>query len=79
MRIDILMSLTGLTFEDAWARRVESDLDGVKAFFISKGDLITSKKAVGRPQDLIDADLLSAADRTGEGPESQILTPKPKS
>jgi len=77
VRIDILMSLTGLTFEDAWARRVESDLDGVKAFFISKGDLITSKKAVGRSQDLIDADLLAASDRIAD--EYQIPTPKPKS
>jgi hypothetical protein len=69
VRIDILMALSGVTFEDAWAKRVESDLDGVKTFFISKGDLITSKKAVGRPQDLIDAELLTASDRTAKGPK----------
>ena len=67
VRIDILMSLKGVSFEDAWAKRVGSDLDGVKAFFISKGDLITSKKAVGRPQDLIDADLLTTSDRATKG------------
>jgi hypothetical protein len=28
-------------------------------FFISRQDLITAKRASGRPQDMIDADLLS--------------------
>jgi hypothetical protein len=38
---------------------VEIDFDGLKVIFISKQDLIDSKRAAGRPQDLIDADLLS--------------------
>ena len=59
-RIDILMSITGLTFDEAWGNRVEVDFDGVKANFISRKDLIVCKLATGRPQDLIDAELLSA-------------------
>ena len=62
VRIDILMSMKGLRFEDAWERRVESDLDGVKAFFISREDLINSKKLVGRPRDLADAEALALSD-----------------
>lgn len=58
VRVDILMSLPGLEFEAAWGRRVEVDFDGVPVPFISKQDLITSKLASGRPQDLIDADAL---------------------
>jgi|GEM_PF-3956383 len=34
--------------------------------FISKQDLITSKRAAGRPQDLIDADSLSKVDAEEE-------------
>ena len=59
MRVDILMGIPGLTFDNAWQHRVEVDFDGVLVKFISREDLITSKKASGRPQDLIDADLLS--------------------
>ena len=58
VRVDILMSIPGLAFEDAWSRRVEVNFDGILVPFISKRDLITSKLASGRPQDLIDADLL---------------------
>lgn len=62
VRVDILMSIPGLKFDDAWERRVMVDFDGVMVPFISKQDLITSKIATGRPQDLIDAHLLKEAD-----------------
>ncbi len=59
VRIDILMSIPGLDFEDAWSRRVEADFDGIPIAFISKHDLITAKLASGRPHDLRDAEILS--------------------
>ncbi|MCL4529276.1 MAG: nucleotidyltransferase [Chloroflexi bacterium] len=59
VRVDILMGIPGIKFEEYWNRRMEVDFDGLKVVFISKQDLITSKRAAGRPQDLIDADLLS--------------------
>ncbi len=58
VRVDILMSLTGLQFADAWTRRVEVDFEGVPTYFISLQDLITTKQALGRPQDVIDIALL---------------------
>ncbi len=58
MRVDILMGIPGLGFEKAWQHRVEVDFDGLVVKFISREDLIAAKKASGRPQDLIDADLL---------------------
>ena len=70
VRIDILMSMKGLRFEDAWERRVESDLYGVKTFFISREDLITSKKQVGRPQDLADVEALALGECKPEKPGS---------
>jgi hypothetical protein len=59
VRVDILMSIPGLSFEPAWDNRIEADFDGVSVPFISRGDLIASKQAVGRPQDLIDVSLLT--------------------
>jgi predicted nucleotidyltransferase len=62
LRADILMSIPGLKFDEAWERRVMVDFDGIMVQFISKQDLITSKIASGRPQDLIDAQLLRETD-----------------
>ena len=58
-RIDILMSIPGVDFEDAWTRREIVEFDGISAAFIARSDLIRSKIASGRPQDLIDADALA--------------------
>jgi hypothetical protein len=57
-RVDILMSIQGVLFTDAWSNRVVSDFDGVAAHVISRKDLIANKRAVGRPQDVIDANNL---------------------
>ena len=56
---DVLPDIPGIDFEAAWEHRVETVVDaasGLKANFISAGDLIASKLAAGRPQDLADAD-----------------------
>ena len=58
VRVDVLMGIFGIDFEECWARRAEVDFDGLKVNFISKQDLIISKRASGRPQDLLDADTL---------------------
>jgi hypothetical protein len=55
---DILPEIPGVEFEAAWERRVETVIDaatGLKANFISAEDLIASKLAAGRPQDIADA------------------------
>ena len=62
VRVDILMSIPGLRFEPCWERRVEVDFDGVTTHFISKQDLIASKLAAGRPQDLLDVEVLKQAE-----------------
>ncbi|MFZ5921922.1 MAG: DUF6036 family nucleotidyltransferase [Chloroflexota bacterium] len=62
IRVDVLMGIPGIQFEDAWKRRVSVDFEGLPVLFISKQDLIAAKRASGRPQDLIDADLLDRPD-----------------
>ncbi len=53
-RVDVMMSVKGLDFDESWSRRVEVEVGGVVVPFISKKDLIAAKKASGRPQDLLD-------------------------
>jgi hypothetical protein len=60
-RIDVLTSISGVNFEDAWARRVESDFDDVRASFISIEHLIKNKKSTGRLADLVDCEVLEKA------------------
>jgi hypothetical protein len=57
-RVDILMSIQGVRFADAWSSRVASDFDGVTGHVISRKDLIANKRALGRPQDLVDVNSL---------------------
>ena len=57
-RIDILMSIDGLNFAEAWANRQESTFSGQKAWFIGRSDLIKNKRASARHIDLHDAELL---------------------
>jgi len=59
VRVDILMGIPGLKFQEAWNRRETVWFDDLPVIFISRNDLIKAKRASGRPQDLIDADLLS--------------------
>ena len=57
-RIDILMAVKGLQFPEAWARRVETEFEDVPMMVVSKEDLLVAKEAMGRPQDLLDAQAL---------------------
>lgn len=60
-RLDIMMSIPGVSFEAAWANREESQVEGLGIPFISKADLIKTKKASGRDQDRLDIKKLRKA------------------
>jgi uncharacterized nucleotidyltransferase DUF6036 len=62
-RIDLLTSIAGLSFEAAWQHRVESTYAGIPIYLIGLDDLITAKRSAGRPQDLLDIELLERAKR----------------
>jgi hypothetical protein len=57
-RIDLLTSLTGLVFGEAWATRDAGRLGDVECFFIGRDALIRNKRALGRPRDLADLEAL---------------------
>jgi uncharacterized nucleotidyltransferase DUF6036 len=67
LRIEILPRIDGVDFDAAWARREEILIDpegGLKAPFLSRDDLITTKLASGRPQDLADVEAIRNAQRS---------------
>lgn len=57
-RIDIIVDVDGVNFEECYERRIEAELDGVAVKFLSLTDLIQSKKSGQRLQDLADAEQL---------------------
>ena len=57
-RIDILTSLTGVAFDQAWQNKMAIIIEGREVFCIGLDDLLINKKATGRPQDLADVDSL---------------------
>jgi hypothetical protein len=58
LRIDVLMSLPGVDFADAWARKVRVPFGAAEVNLISREDLIASKRLSGRHMDLHDVELL---------------------
>ncbi|MEX2282054.1 MAG: nucleotidyltransferase [Gemmatimonadota bacterium] len=58
-RIDILTSITGVEFEEAWNSRIEVMIEGRSVPVIGRSDLIANKRASGRPRDLADVDELT--------------------
>jgi len=62
-RVDIMMSIPGVEFEEAWKNCEVVELDTLKIPFISRSDLIRAKEASGRPQDRIDIDKLKQAEQ----------------
>ena len=62
-RIDVLSGISGVTFEDAWSRRLEITIGDLTVPVIGRDDFITNKRASGRPKDLSDLALLPPGDR----------------
>ncbi len=53
-RIDILTSIDGVEFDQAWERRITVSIGTSSLPIIGRDDLVANKVAVGRPQDLAD-------------------------
>jgi len=57
-RMDLMTSISGVAFEEAWNTREYGNLDGLQVPYICKELLKRNKAAVGRKQDLADLDYL---------------------
>jgi predicted nucleotidyltransferase len=61
MRIEILNSISGITFDAAYPNRTEAKFDGLTVPVISLADLVANKLASGRTKDMADAEELGRA------------------
>ena len=66
-RIDLLTDLEAVNFESCYESRNVMDFDGLKVNFIDAENLIKTKRAVGRMQDLLDVENLES----GRGNKNQ--------
>lgn len=62
-RIDVITSIAGVRFSTAWRNRGRGLLREVPVWFLGRAELIRNKRAVGRPQDLADLDILARTAR----------------
>ena len=60
-RVDILTSIELLEFAACWSRRQLTTFGGAPIQVVHIDDLIANKRAVGRPQDLLDVEWLEKA------------------
>jgi len=58
VRIDIMTSVTGVSWEKAMAGKVPGSYGDTTVHFISRDDLIANKQALGRKKDLADLEAL---------------------
>ncbi|MCJ7729305.1 MAG: nucleotidyltransferase [Sedimentisphaerales bacterium] len=58
VRVDIITSLTGVSWQQVNSKRIKGKYGGVSVSFISRKHLILNKKATGRKRDLADIEAL---------------------
>ena len=67
LRIDVMTSIDGVEFANAWQSRIEAKFGDHKLGFLGREQLLQNKQASGRPKDLLDIELL----KEGQDSESQ--------
>jgi len=58
VRIDLITSLTGVTWPEAWAGKISGRFGDVPVYFIGRGEFVMNKRALGRKRDLADLEAL---------------------
>ncbi len=58
-RIDILTSISGVSFEQAWKNHISFAMKDQQVPVIGREELILNKRAAARPRDLIDLEILA--------------------
>jgi hypothetical protein len=62
MLVKLINAISGLTFDEAWKDKATGTYGSTKISFLSKQNLLKTKKAAGRPQDLRDIEELGGKD-----------------
>ena len=63
VRVDIMTSIEGCSFEEAWKTKISATYGRQKIFFIGINELLKNKRTSKRKQDKIDLDILLSAKR----------------
>ncbi len=58
VRLEVLTSITGVAFTDAYVRRIQVDVNGLVVPFIALVDLLKNKTSTGRGKDRVDVEAL---------------------
>lgn len=61
LRIDIMTSISGVSFSEAWRGRIRVRLGNRVVSFLGKREFVKNKTSAGRPKDLLDLALLAGA------------------
>ncbi len=67
-RIDIITTASGLQFEEAFARAIAVEIEGITVRIPSVADLIRNKQASGRTKDLADVEALEELENSEPTP-----------
>jgi hypothetical protein len=62
LRIDIMTSISGVSFERAWRTRLRGKWGSRSIGFLGREAFLANKRAAGRPKDLLDIELLREAE-----------------
>ena len=62
-RIDLMTSISGVGFDEAWAGKESAKLDGLPVFLLGREALLKNKEAAGRDKDLADLSRLRVSSR----------------
>ena len=60
MRLEVLNEIDGVTFDECYANRIETELGGQKINFIALPQLLKNKRSTGRIKDMADVEALTS-------------------
>lgn len=58
LRIDLITSISGVSWDQAAAHKVAGTFGSVPVFYIGQDEIIANKRASGRPKDMVDVAVL---------------------
>ena len=61
VRIDLITSITGVSWDEAWAGRVAGRYGDIPVSYIDREHFIANKRATGRAKDVADLEMLGEA------------------
>jgi hypothetical protein len=58
VRIDLITSITGVAWDEAWAGRIAGRYGDIPVFYIGRAQFVANKRATGRTKDVADLEVL---------------------